>query len=140
MLVRQMVLKEKLNPLSLNWRRFWVAVSQKGRVVGCVQVKPHGDGTRELASLVVLPEWRGRGVARSLIHTALEHESGAVYLTCRSGLQKLYERFGFHALSDTQLPPYFRRLRAVFRVVRRVSRLKEDLAVMRWDRQLSTEV
>ena len=54
--IRRMVRGERLNPFSLDWRRFIVAEDENGSVVACVQVKPHGDGSRELASLVVLPQ------------------------------------------------------------------------------------
>ena len=42
-----------LNPFSLGWPRFLVA-EDGGRVVGVAQIKPHGDGSRELASLAVV--------------------------------------------------------------------------------------
>jgi GNAT superfamily N-acetyltransferase len=73
-------------------------------------VKPHGDGTRELASLAVQPAYRGQGVARQLIEHLLAHHPPPLYLTCRSRLQPLYEKFGFRAVPPADLPLYFRRI------------------------------
>jgi N-acetylglutamate synthase-like GNAT family acetyltransferase len=129
--IRRMIWSEGLNPISLNWRRFVVARDDTGQVVGCIQVKLHGDGTRELASLVVQAEWRRQGLATRLIQTILKDETGALYLTCRESLQTFYKRFGFHILNPSELPPYFRRLRTAFVIYRRLARLPEDIAVMR---------
>ena len=65
-------------------------------------MKPHGDGSRELASLAVLPEWQGRGVGRALVHALLDGEPGPIYLTCAAGLEGYYEQFGFHRCSTTR--------------------------------------
>ncbi len=131
--IRRMVWQAGINPLQLDWRRFTLAVDDDGRVTGCIQVKPHGDGTRELASLVVLGPWRGRGIARRLVEHALAQNPPPLYLTCRSGLERLYERFGFRALAEGELPPYFRRLARLARVFGRMWGMRETLSVMRWD-------
>ncbi len=56
--------------MGLDWRRFLVAVTPQGEMVGCGQIKPQGD-LRMLASIAVLPAWRGRGVARRIIERLL---------------------------------------------------------------------
>ena len=53
--VKSLIRAVHINPLGLDWRRFVVAVDEEGAVIGCGQVKPHGDGTRELASIAVAP-------------------------------------------------------------------------------------
>ncbi len=113
-LITSFIRNEHLNPLSLNWRHFWLAEMADGEVIACGQVKPHGDGSRELASLVVLPPWREQGVAAALI-AKLQVEGGRpLWLTCRSGLAPFYERFGFVDMTRSDsLPPYFRRIRGL---------------------------
>jgi amino-acid N-acetyltransferase len=109
--IRRLVYAERLNPLGLNWRRFWLAVDENGRVIGCGQVKPHGDGSRELASIVVLPEWRNQGVASAIIRRLLAENPPPLYLTCRAELTPFYARFGFEvAENPSELSPYFRRI------------------------------
>ncbi|HEX9090031.1 MAG TPA: GNAT family N-acetyltransferase, partial [Anaerolineales bacterium] len=62
--IRQIISAVHINPLSLDWQRFVIATDGQGRLVGCGQVKTHRDGSLELASVAVQPEWRGRGIAR----------------------------------------------------------------------------
>jgi N-acetylglutamate synthase-like GNAT family acetyltransferase len=105
--IRSLVSKARINPTGLGWERFWVAEAA-GEVVGCGQVKPHKDGSRELASLVVHPAWRGRGLARTLIEHFLEIEEGPLYLTCRADLGPFYQKFGFGTVAVEEMPKYFR--------------------------------
>jgi N-acetylglutamate synthase-like GNAT family acetyltransferase len=105
-----------INPLDLRWPRFLVA-NQGGRVIGVVQMKPHGDGSRELASLAVVPECRDQGVGSALVEAILASETGPVYLTCADRLEGYYVRFGFRSLEPAEMPPYFRRLSLLTRVL-----------------------
>jgi amino-acid N-acetyltransferase len=128
-----LIFSERLNPLGINWRRFVLAVDEAGTIVGCAQVKPHGDGTRELASLVVVPSWRGRGVSRRLIETLQAAAGPPLYLTCRSGLTEFYARFGFTPLKDPEMTSYYRRLKRLVRGFIWLTRSREGLAVMLWE-------
>src|SRR4030067_205735 len=65
-----------ITPSGLNGRHFVLAPRAGGDVIGCGQVKPHADGSRELASIAVLPKWRGKGVARLIIEHLLETPCG----------------------------------------------------------------
>ena len=113
--IHAMIRKERLNPLAITWSHFVLAVTQSGEIIGCCQVKTHRDGSRELASLVVCPEWRGQGVARLMIEYLLERNPGTLYLTCMDRLEPLYQRFGFQTLHDpATLPLYFRRAHEFF--------------------------
>ena len=56
--IQQLIRASRLNPTGLDWRRFVVAEDQNGEFVGCGQVKPHRDGSQELASLAVAEAWR----------------------------------------------------------------------------------
>lgn len=110
--IRAIIRQAGINPMALHWRRFLLAQAN-GQVIGTVQVKPHGDGTRELASLAVIPLWQGRGVGRALMQAALAREDGSLYLTCASPMEGYYTRFGFRTLSRAEMPRYFRRLTGV---------------------------
>jgi N-acetylglutamate synthase-like GNAT family acetyltransferase len=106
--IRKLIWKVGINPMGLDWRRFLVAVGQQGQLIGCGQIKPHKDGSRELASIAVEEAWRRRGVARLIIERLLEGETGTLYLTCRGSLGPFYEKFGFQIVENSEkLPGYF---------------------------------
>lgn len=105
-----MIRQEHLNPSGIHWPRFTVAVDINGAVIGCGQVKIHPGGVRELASLVVLEPWRGKGVAGALITSLIAQHPGALYLTCTARLEPLYQHFGFVSIPPAEMPPNFRRL------------------------------
>ncbi len=127
-----MIRQAGINPLGLDWRRFTV-VEAKGNVIACGQVKVHGDGSRELASLAVVDAWQGRGLARAVIEHLQRRAGPPLWLTCREGLVPLYRRFGFREVTEArELSPYFRRLMRLVRVILRVVRPEEGLAVMLW--------
>jgi len=92
--IRSLIRKVGINPLGLDWRRFYVAVDQGDQIIGCGQIKFHKDGSRELASIAVDEKWRGRGIATSVIQQLLREGEG-LWLVCRKGLVPFYERFGF---------------------------------------------
>jgi len=102
-------------------------------VLACAQVKPHGDGSRELASLVVAPDARGQGLARAVIQHLQASNPPPLYLTCRAALQPFYRKFGFHTLAPEAMPLYFVRIWRIFRLIARLTRRPMRLAVMRWD-------
>ncbi|MGD0575865.1 MAG: GNAT family N-acetyltransferase [Anaerolineales bacterium] len=109
--IQDMVHEMRLNPLGLHWERFLVASGSDGQLFGLGQIKTHRDGSNELASIAVVPRFRGQGLARALIEALLRDRPPAVYLTCRSLLIPFYQRFGFRTASGQDLTPYFRRLR-----------------------------
>ncbi|PIV27923.1 MAG: GNAT family N-acetyltransferase, partial [Anaerolineae bacterium CG03_land_8_20_14_0_80_58_20] len=65
--IKALIRLVRINPMGLDWKRFLVASSADGELAACAQVKPHADGTLELASLAVRPAWRGQGLARRLV-------------------------------------------------------------------------
>jgi N-acetylglutamate synthase-like GNAT family acetyltransferase len=108
--IKRLVSEAGLNRLSIHWQRFIVA-DDDGRIVGMGQVKVHGDGSRELASIATVPDRRGAGIATAIIEALLSAQQGDVYLTCRSHNEKFYERFGFRRLTESRgSAPYFARL------------------------------
>ena len=107
--IRRLIREANLNRMSLEWPNFVVA-EQEGAVVGLGQVKAHRDGSRELASIAVLPAYRGSGIGSAVIRTLLARETGVLHLTCRRQMQGYYERFDFRRLQPSEFPPYFKRL------------------------------
>jgi N-acetylglutamate synthase-like GNAT family acetyltransferase len=129
--IRQIISLVQINPMSLNWQRFILAIDRDGKVIGCGQVKPHSDGSRELASIAVLPEWRSKGIALAIIEHLLEQYPGRLYLTCRSRLGPLYQKFGFQALQSEEMPPYFKRLSRLVALFNKLFHQPDHLLVMR---------
>jgi len=130
-IIRKLILQVHINPTGLDWRRFLVAVDSAGQIIGCGQIKPHQDGSIELASIAVFPEWRHQGIASALIQELLSRNSGELHLVCRSSLGPFYERFGFQTIQQEAMPPYFRRINRLARWVRRLEKKGESLLVMR---------
>ena len=107
-LIRRLVLRNNLNPFDLDWRRFTVAADETDQLVGFGQIKLHGD-VAELASVVVVEQWQGRGVAKLLMEALLSRGKRPLWLMCESPLTRFYVQFGFREVSDpTNLPNYFR--------------------------------
>lgn len=99
-----------INPMSLKWPNFLVA-DDGGVTAGIGQVKQHGDGSLELASLAVLPDRQGQGIGSALVRELIaRHDHEVLHLTCRRQLQGYYERFEFRRLQRADFPPYFARL------------------------------
>jgi N-acetylglutamate synthase-like GNAT family acetyltransferase len=131
--IKSLIRSARINPMDLDWRRFLIVTSPEETLLACGQVKPHSDGTLELASIAVHPEWRGRGLARAVIARLLVDSPRPLYLTCRSGLGALYAKFGFRALRAEELTPYFRRIQKLANAMMGVFRDGETLLVMRLD-------
>ena len=125
----------RINPTGLHWRRFVVA-EEHGRIVGVGQVKPHYDGSRELASLAVVPDRQGQGIGSAIVRTLLAHAPGPLHLMCTDRLEPYYARFGFRRLEVAEMPPYFRRiyrLAHVLAFIAAVAGARTRLSVMRRD-------
>jgi amino-acid N-acetyltransferase len=128
--IRSLVYAARINPTGLEWRRFVVAISPEGEVIGCGQIKPHSDGSRELASIVTAPGWRGNGVARAMIEHLIDINPGPLYLTCRLRLGPFYEKFGFRMVGADEMTPYFRKLSRLARLLHFIGSGNDRLLVM----------
>jgi len=138
--IKALIRAVQINPMDLDWRRFVVACPTDSReIIGCGQLKPHRDGSWELASIAVVPEWRKRGVARALIEYlvqryAEERETAQrptlLYLTCRASLEPFYLKFGFTTMVEAAMPRYFRRIHRIVRVLNRAGLVDEQILVM----------
>ena len=121
-----------INPTGLDWRRFIVAVDPVGKIIGCGQIKPHGSDVLELASIGVLPQYRGQGIARAVMEKLLQKESHRpMYLMCMAHNGPMYEKFGFRAIATEEMPRYFQRIHKLFRLAHVLVKTGEELLVMK---------
>lgn len=131
--IRSLILRVGINPRGLDWRRFLVAVDERGRLVGCGQIKPHPDGSRELASIAVRSSWRRQGIASEIIRRLMAEAGPPLWLMCRAGLVPFYEPFGFVVVDDVaRLPRYFARIYRLAAAAARLLPAESRLAVMEW--------
>ena len=113
--IHDLVHDAHLNPRDLDWRRFLVA-DEGGTVVACAQVRVHGSGTRELASVAVLPDRQARGIGRALVEATIAREPvRPLHLFCESRTVAFWERFAFRTVEGEAIP---RDMRATFRMGR----------------------
>lgn len=128
--IKALIRKVRINPARVNWQRFTVVISG-GRLIACGQLKSVPGGLTELASLAVQPSFRDRGIARELIEVLIKEAPRPVYLTCRSSLGTLYEKFGFQELELDEIPVHYRRLKHLVGLFLDLTGRDETLLVMR---------
>jgi N-acetylglutamate synthase-like GNAT family acetyltransferase len=139
-IIKRLVHEVGINPMSLDWRHFIIAEDKEnpksfrasepfGSIIGIGQIKQHGDGSRELASIAVIPERRGQGIASEIIRALLADEHGDVYLTCRAQLESFYNQFGFRKVGRDEMTPYFKRLHRIGNFFARLA--KTEMLVMK---------
>jgi amino-acid N-acetyltransferase len=121
--ITQLVHSERLNPHGLAWEHFLVAIVG-GALVGAVQMRQHADGGRELASLVVSPAHRGRGIAARLISALLAQHPGRVHVITSRTNAFHYTRWGFRAIDPRDASRGVRRHRLLGQAASVISLLK----------------
>jgi N-acetylglutamate synthase-like GNAT family acetyltransferase len=131
--IKALIHETGINPMGLDWRRFTIAKTLDGQFIGCGQLKPHGDGSVELASIAVTPAWRKKGVASSIIRKLMADAPRPLYLTCLSNNEPFYEKFGFRAIHGNELPKYFRRLSKMAGLINALNIMQEKMLVMKLD-------
>lgn len=131
--IRNLVRQAKINPTGLNWERFLVAQSYENLIVGCGQIKTHRGDIRELASIAVAADFRGRGIARAIILRLVKSNIMPLYLMCRSSLGSFYNKFGFQPILHDDMPAYFRRISTLARIFSILDNGSDTLLVMRRD-------
>ena len=129
--IRDLILQVGINPMGLDWKRFVVAVDDQDEMIGCGQLKPHGQDILELASIAVYPGHRGKGVARAIVEHLLRESPRPLYLMCESSLGTFYESFGFHEIAYEAMPRYFQRISKLAGVVTTLARREERLFIMK---------
>ncbi len=65
-----MIKRNNFNPFGLALENFTVATDPQDKLMGCGQIKHHGE-LQELASLVVADEYQGRGISTLLMDALL---------------------------------------------------------------------
>lgn len=128
--IKALVHEAQINPMGLDWHHFIVAETPDGQFAGCGQLKPHSDGTLELASIAVIPPQRGKGIARAIIQKLMDEAPRPLYLTCRSQLGPFYEKFGFRGISGSELPKYFQRISRLAKVINSLHLVQDKMLVM----------
>ena len=132
--IKQLIRTVRINPMGLDWRHFVVVLDTNDAMIGCGQIKPHRDGSYELASIAVQREWRKQGVARAIIQHFLATQEPPLWLTCVSKLVPFYTQFGFRETKVlAEMPPYFRRVSRLFQIFTRFRNQTEYLAIMVYD-------
>ena len=106
--IRALVRGERLNPHGLSWPNFLVAANEDG-IIGAVQMRRNADGSRELGSLVVSREVRGRGIGAQLIDALLASEHEPVWMITSAAFAKAYARWGFQPIDAPSAPVKVRR-------------------------------
>jgi N-acetylglutamate synthase-like GNAT family acetyltransferase len=120
--ITALVRRARLNPRGLHWARFLVA-DDDDRIVGVAQVRLHSDGARELASLVVEPEYRGYGLAGRLIDGLLSGDDGRMHMLVDRPFANHYRRWGFYPTSPRSLPGSMSRQYRIGRAVTSIGSL-----------------
>jgi amino-acid N-acetyltransferase len=131
--IKDLIHSVGINPMDLDWRRFVVAVDAQDKIIATGQIKPHGAKADiyELASIAVLPEYRGQGLARAIIEHLLKNSLRPLYLTCLSSLESLYQKFGFVSIPYQEMPRYFQRISKLAGLAFWVASRNERLLVMK---------
>ena len=99
--IRKIIREARINPFSLELAAFHHRRG-RSRQGGRHRAGTDYDGSRELASIAVVPACQGKGIATRIIERLLSQNPSPLYLTCRGTLGPFYRRFGFVALSRTR--------------------------------------
>ncbi|GAB4111075.1 MAG: hypothetical protein Fur005_26300 [Roseiflexaceae bacterium] len=121
----------RINPTGLAWKRFWV-IEDAGTIVATGQLKPHGDGSLELASLAVVPSYQDRRLGSALIYALLASCPQPPFLICRRELGAYYRCYGFVALPPVQAPPHLRPFARMIAWVAALCGHPSPMLVMQW--------
>jgi amino-acid N-acetyltransferase len=106
--IGRLVRQARLNPRALDWRAFVIAEADDNPV-GVAQVRRHPDGSRELASLVVVPAHRERGIAALMIDALLRNEGHTVFTLLDRRYAEHFTRWGFQPIPASELPKSMKR-------------------------------
>lgn len=107
-LIRAMARNERVKPIGLDWPNFIVA-TEGAAIVGAVQMRKHADGSRELGTLMVRSDRRGRAIAARMIDTLLAPETKPVFMITGRDYAAHYDRWGFRTKEPSEVPALIRR-------------------------------
>jgi len=101
------------------------------QIIGCVRVKEYAeDNVLELASLVVLPEFRKQGIGSQLVQLLLKkYLQRPIYLLCQQEKEKFYRINGFTSMLINHLPKVL--YNDYLRVIEKMPEIKENVIAMK---------
>ena len=102
-----------------------------GQIVATGQIKRHGDGSYELASIATRPAYQRRGLAHQIIEQLLRKHAGVLYLTCLDHMESLYKEFGFRTIGPDEMTPYFKRIARLGKAAQLLSRDSRQVLIMK---------
>jgi N-acetylglutamate synthase-like GNAT family acetyltransferase len=74
------------------------------KIIGCIRIKKLGEDSYELASLVVLPEYRSRGIGGELINKIINQETcRPIFLLTSPEKETFYNKYGFKLIKPEEL-------------------------------------
>lgn len=79
--------------LESGTEHWWIAVD--GHVASTIRILTEADGATRIGRVVTDPRHRGRGLAATLISSAVEHRRGTIRIDAQAHLQAWYESLGF---------------------------------------------
>lgn len=98
--------REVIPPMIRGSLCFMVARSLEGRIIGMARVISDGFSDAYIQDVVVLKEYRGRGIGRELVRRLAQfctaRKIGWIGLIAEPGTQGLYEELGFSPLQGYQ--------------------------------------
>lgn len=101
--IRKLVFSAKLDPTQLRWQQFWV-IECDNSIVACGQLRSFST-VQELGSLVVSPNWRGKGLGSYLVNYLIQQATQPLYLECvGKRLAEFYLKFGFVPVDWKNVP------------------------------------
>ena len=93
---------------------FWYAVDDNGTIIGSIGLKKINLHDAEIKKFFVSKSYRGKGVARKLLHTllkaAVKHRFTYLYLGTVDTLhaaQRFYGKYDFSRINSSDLPSDF---------------------------------
>ena len=125
--IRALVRSERLNPTGLDWPNFIVAATGE-RIVGAVQMRRHADGSREVGSLVVAEQERGRGIASRMMEALLAAEREPVWMITGESHARTWAQWGFRRIEPSAAPVRVRFNYRIGRLARILSFLRRQPA------------
>ena len=107
-----------------------IAETGDGELIGCARVKNHKGNIREIATVVVVKSWRGKGVAAAGLKYIQAGFPRPLWGTCLNNLVPYYKKLGFLEVTGGKLPPCFRRRQRLFNGLLSLFRSRKRLAVI----------
>lgn len=109
--IKDLIRLKIVNPyhFRLDWRRFVVAVDERGKLIGCGQIQPHFDGSYEIASLVVAEKGQPIGLVKGILRELISGAPSNVLWGIIDRDYIPFERYGVRQVRAlSQMPLYFK--------------------------------